>query len=271
MEKMSIFGDSTEMSGHAINSVQDMLDYVVLALIENLGQNNIAFKGGYVLNQLMPEISRLTHDVDFSISSAEQYEEVKRILKDIGDYFISNKVIANYKIKDNIEFSMSGGADFYDTQGAKILGVDVGLHQLISGTKWYNVKVGNLHTFSVERMLSDKIHAIFSPKRFRRAKDLYDVYYLLENFDVDYVMFRESLDNRGVIELDENPFQESILEQYQHAWERLQIVSIYPNVILDKPDFRFVIERLGDFCFPIMNGFSKDYKRWNKELLKWGD
>ncbi len=30
--------------------------------------------------------------------------------------------------------------------------------------------------FSVERMLSDKIHVIFSQKRFRRVKDLYYVY-----------------------------------------------------------------------------------------------
>ena len=268
MEDMRLF-DNTNNTGDIAINVQEMLDYIVLTIIENLGQDNIAFKGGYVLNQLIPEVSRLTHDVDFSVDSTERYNKVKKVLGDIGDYFITNKLIASYKIKDTIEPTISGGADFYDLNGAKILGVDVGLHQLISGTKWYDVSIGKLHSFSVERILSDKIHAIFSPKRFRRTKDLYDVYYLLENFDVDYNMFKELLEKRGTIDLNKNPFQESVLKQYQHAWEKLQVVSMYQDLILDKPDFRFVIERLGNFCFPIMNEFSRDYKIWNKKLLRW--
>jgi hypothetical protein len=127
----------------------------------------------------------------------------------------------------------------------------------------------SLFNDDVERMLSDKVHVVFSSKRFRRTKDLYDIYFLLENFDVDFKRFKELLYKRGDIDLNENPFKEEVLIQYEHAWEKLVVKSVYSDTVLVKPTFKAVIERLGYFCFPIMSSFSREYKKWDMNLLKW--
>ena len=256
---------------YKIETEQDMLDYIVITIIQNLGQENLAFKGGYMLNQLVPEVSRQTRDVDLSVDSQEEYEKVKLILKDIAEHFVSLGLAKEYSIKDTITPTSSGGLTLYDANGSRFLGVDVGWHQLITGTKWYNLKLGQVHAFSVERMLSDKVHAIFTRKRFRRTKDLYDVYILLENFDVDYEKFKECIKLRGELDLNKNPFREEVLEQYLHAWNKLNLVSIVSTKEIEKPEFKLVIERLGHFCFPVLNGFKESYSIWEQTRCRWID
>lgn len=269
MQNMNLFNVNESPNLAKDCSSQDVLDYIVLSIIQRFNQEDLAFKGGYMLNQLMPEVSRMTRDVDFSVDSAEQYEKIKVILKDIGDYLVQNEIICYYKVKDSIAPTQSGGIDFYDSNNSRCLGVDVGWHQIVSGTKWYDLKLGQVHAFSVERMLSDKIHAIFTPKRFRRTKDLYDVYYLLENFDVDYKKFKECIELRGELDLNKNPFREEILEQYLHAWNKLNIVSVVSTREIEKPEFKLVIERLGHFCFPVLNGFKENYSMWEHTKCRW--
>lgn len=84
--------------------------------------------------------------------------------------------VANYSIKEEIHERMSGGIDFYAEDGHKVLGVDVGLHDISYGIKHYNLEFTDVDAFTVERMLSDKLIAITTRKRFRRTKDLYDLY-----------------------------------------------------------------------------------------------
>lgn len=267
---MDFFGDNDNYpSLTKDSSSQDVLDFIVLSVIQRLNQEDLAFKGGYMLNQLMPEVSRMTQDVDFSIANGEQYEKVKLVLMDIGDYLKSKTLISSYKVKETISPASSGGIDFYNESGQRVLGVDVGWHQLASGTKWYDLELGRIHAFSVERMLSDKVHAIFTPKRFRRTKDLYDVYYLLENFDVDYRKFKECIEARGNIDLLKNPFREDVLVQYAHAWKKLNIRSSVPSIDLKKPEFKLVIERLNAFCFPVMINFQHEYLMWNHKVCGW--
>lgn len=264
---MDLFGDNDYPGLTSECSNQDILDYIVLSIIQRFNQEDLAFKGGYMLNQLMPEVSRMTRDVDFSVDSAEQYERIKVILKDIGEYLVQNEIISCYKIKDSITPTSSGGVDFYDNN-SKCLGVDVGWHQLVSGTKWYDLKLGRVHAFSVERMLSDKIHAIFTPKRFRRTKDLYDVYYLLENFDVDYKKFKKCIELRGEIDWDKSPFREEVLVQYLHAWNKLEVRSCITNELINKPDFNLVINRLSNFV-TALTGNHGDNIYWKKERTGW--
>lgn len=253
---------------YKIETEQDMLDYIVITIIQNLGQENLAFKGGYMLNQLVPEVSRQTRDVDLSVDSQEEYEKVKLILKDIAEHFVSLGLAKEYSIKDTITPTSSGGLTLYDANGSRFLGVDVGWHQLITGTKWYNLKLGQVHAFSVERMLSDKVHAIFTRKRFRRTKDLYDVYILLENFDVDYEKFKECVDARGLIDWNASPFREEVLVQYSHAWNKLEVRNAITSEIIKKSEFNLVISRLSDFVTALTGNRGSDIY-WDKKEVNW--
>ena len=247
-------------------SSQDLLDYMVLVICRRL-QTDKAFKGGYLLNQLLGEQSRMTHDIDFSISDEEGYEQVKSILKDIAEVFLEKGLIAEYKIKSTITPTSSGGVDFYDNQGAKILGVDVGLHSLAWGVTSYDFNLTSLDGFTVERMLSDKLLVILSRKRFRRTKDLYDFWVITNNFDFDYNKLRNFIEKRGTAEWDNIPFSDTVVIKYANAWNKLDLINSVTGANLYKPSFDEVIERFDHIALPLKAGV--EFIRWdhNKRSL----
>lgn len=103
--KMNIFDsvDNTNGADALPKSAtsQEALDYMVLVISRRLQRPN-AFKGGYLLNQLLGNKSRLTHDVDFSIT-----------FKEAG-------LIEAFRVKETIAPRQSGGIDFYDKRNGVI-------------------------------------------------------------------------------------------------------------------------------------------------------
>lgn len=243
----------------------DILDYMVLVISRHFS-GSIAFKGGYMLNKLTP-LSRRTQDVDFSIMYEKEYEKIKLILSQIAEYFIRIGLIASYKVKDTVTPTSSGGIVMYDMGGGKILGVDVGLHSLAYGVKRYNIEFTEIDAFKVERMLSDKVCAILSRKRFRRAKNLYDLNILLESFDVEYDEFVRCLKEREP-EWDNIPFNDMVLAQYEKAWDKLILISsVNDDIPLKKEEFCKVMDAFYMFVLPIKLGYS--YKVWNHNMKGW--
>jgi hypothetical protein len=266
--KMNIF-DSVDNNHEASEDLpviskdasdQDMLDYMVLVLSRRL-QRPKAFKGGYLLNQLLGNQSRMTHDVDFSIDDEKTYELVKTILTEIAEKFLEIGLIAEYKVKETIAPKQSGGIDFYGESGKKILGVDVGLHPLSWGVTAYKFDITTLDGFTVERMLSDKIIAILSRKRFRRPKDLYDLWVITNNFDFDPNLVLQFIKKRGNAEWDNIPFSDTILVEYKKAWDSLILQSL-DETTLEKPSFNEeVLPRFNIIAFALKNGNCLD--RWD--------
>lgn len=265
--KMNIF-DSVDntMGADALPksaTSQEALDYMVLVISRRLQRPN-AFKGGYLLNQLLGNKSRLTHDVDFSIDDQEAYAEVKRILIEIGNTFKEAGLIEAFRVKETIAPRQSGGIDFYDNTGAKVLGVDVGLHSLQWGTTQYNFNIAPLTGFTVERMLSDKIMAILSRKRFRRTKDLYDLWVITNNFDFDSDLVLQFIANRGDAEWQNIPFSDTVLVEYEKAWNKL-ILQTPNNGELDKPPFDQVIRRFNIIALTLRDAKNPGF--WNHRDL----
>ena len=241
-------------------SEQEILDYMVLVLARRL-QRPKAFKGGYLLNQLLGNKSRMTHDVDFSIDDEKTYELVKTILTEIAEKFLKLGLIAEYKVKDTIAPTRSGGIDFYGESGKKILGIDVGLHTLSWGVTSYEFDITTLDGFTVERMLSDKIIAILSRKRFRRPKDLYDLWVITNNFDFDPSKVLQFIAKRGNAEWDNIPFSDIILVEYKKAWDSLVLQSPDESA-LEKPSFNEeVLPRFNIIALSLKNGSHLD--RWD--------
>ena len=108
-----------------------------------------------------------------------------------------------------------------------------------------------------ERMLADKLSVIFSPKRFRRAKDLYDFYIIITNFDIDLIKLREALTHRE-LDYNKSPMRDDVIPQYEHAYNRLQIFDINGvDLSAVKPEF--------DVCLSHLSLFMRylDYDKWD--------
>ena len=234
-------------SGEEAVPVTDPLDRIVLE-ISREACCNIAFKGGWMLNKIMNN-SRLTHDVDFSIDDKNAYEGIKGSLIAIAEKFKSDGVVAEYRVKDSIGEHSSGGIDMYDSSGTKILGVDVGYHRLDYGVRVYHLNFVDVNGFEIERMLSDKLIAILSRKRFRRTKDLYDFYAITSQFDFFSSKLRRYVDLRGGAEWDNIPFSDIVLREYEKAWDKLVLISSTEVALLEKPSFESAITRFNIISF----------------------
>ena len=240
-------------------SETEMLNYMVLVLSRFMSCD-VAFKGGYMLNKLLQVYSRMTHDVDFSIAMEGDYGAVKAVLQKIALKFTEQGLISSFKIKEDIAEKMSGGIDMYAKDGHKVLGVDVGLHNISYGVKHYDLVFTSINGFTVERMLADKLIAITTRKRFRRTKDLYDFYAITNFFDVDMQKLSKYIELRSGAEWDNIPFNDDIIVQYKRAWDKLELRNYNGNGILEKPEFMDALKRFYQFALPLKYG--EIFDRW---------
>lgn len=246
----------------AVNPINEKLDYMVLTLVREFG-DKLAFKGGYMLTKLIPNVARQSTDIDFSIDYDTLYYEMLSTLKSIGDHFVAEGYIERYEVKESIEPHKSGGADFYASTGEKVLGIDVGWHPTNFGTMHTDIGIATVRHFTVERMVSDKFVAILTKKRFRRAKDLYDLYQIMQYYDLDLKLLRGCIsarDHDAPIEWDHYPFNEVVLHEYGKAYEKLRVISIYEKKDIRKPDFRRAVELYGYLYEHVLD---KRFNKWN--------
>lgn len=242
------------------SSSQEVLDYIMTELCSSLDITKLAFKGGYVLNNILPKnVARRTTDIDFSISEKLYYESVVKCFERIGNTLVSIGIAESYEIKDEIKETMSGGIKIHTPNKVRDLGVDVGLHDTSYGVDNVNIIGFDVNKFMIERMLADKLSAMFSRKRFRRPKDLYDFYVLTEYFDVDMNKLRDCIDRRG-IEWDKTPLKEEVCVQYKKAYDMLEM-SEDLRVQQEKPNFNIVIGRVEIF----VNNYDS-VVNWNHKI-----
>ena len=230
-EEYSINSNSTDI---------EILDYIMLFICARARRYKNYYKGGYTLMKLMPDYARYSHDIDFSISTEEEYKELIPVLTELGEDLLRKGIIIKYEVKPTIHPTISGGIELY-RDNIKKLGIDIGWHDTSYGMVDWEILGFTEKRFSVERMLSDKISAIYSRKRFRRSKDLYDVLILYNNFDINYTLLADCIDKRGTIDWANNPFREEVLVEYAKAYDKLVIGN---PLVIEKPSFRDCIHIL---------------------------
>lgn len=247
------------------NEINSKMDYMVETLVRVFG-DKLAFKGGYMLTKLMPNTARQTTDIDFSIGDSKLYHDLLKTMETIGNHFVDEGYISSYKIKDEIREFMSGGMDMYSSTGEKILGIDIGWHDISFGVTTTKIDICELSAFMVERMLADKITAILSRKRFRRPKDIYDLYCISNCFDFNTSLINEFILKRtqgAGADWNNFPFKEEIIVEYKKAYDKLILTSMYKNVSLNKPDFYEVMKRFNTICEQLLKNKESfwDYKK----------
>ena len=211
----------------------------------------IIFKGAMNLNVALQDSSpvnvhRITHDID-----GDWYGE------DI-DIEIMRNILENAVKKVNPDLSVeifrnpaegkSAGFRILDANQDRMFKVDFG-HRVHPFYKDYQIMYQgqpvDIRGATLTKMLSDKIRAISSPKVFRRAKDLVDVYILshckkIALMDVYRMVYT---DGHAPGTFDEFCHRRDDLK---HAYEKLLNVE-------NKPDFITMYKRLTAFLTPFIN------------------
>lgn len=236
----------------------EILDWIMIFLCERIDLSYSYFKGGYVLTKLMSKEARQTEDINFSISEEGQYYEIKNILIQLGEALKGKGVIEDFEVKETIAPTSSGGISMTTSSDKKNIKIDIGWHDMSYGVTSWKCFGFDCNRFEIERMLSDKISAIYSRKRFRRTKDIYDFFILTNNFDVDFSKLNKYIELRGLIDRNADPFREEVVKQYEIAYEKLVIRTINDKPV-SKPSLREILTRLELFMDGLDNGFLK----WN--------
>lgn len=241
-------------------SSEEILDMLVVKLYDALG-TQLLFKGGYVLMKLFPDTARLSHDIDLSINDVSLYNDIIKILEQFANDLVAKGIASKFEIKDTIKPDMSGGIKIYKPSGELLVGADIGLHDTSYGYRTEILLDRKLLVFRFERMLSDKLSATLSRKRFRRPKDLYDIQLLLSNTDIDLTLVRDYMSKRVTEDDWKNyPFTETIIREYRKAYNSLVLVNHNNYDILNAPTFDVAFEIYNKLMYAIV---TNTYTKWS--------
>jgi len=223
-------------------------DYAQNWLLKNLIDVNMALKGGTGLRKVYFKDYRFSDDLDFTL------------LDNIGERILTDKISnAIMKAKDESGINFTGISSFVKSNtGYKYkvgFVMSQSMHIQLDITTFDNEKVvlpvvqkeinhifsdnfyGDIKSYNIREILAEKIRSIFQ-RGFPR--DLYDVWYLLENgVKVDKALIDEKFNFKGI---KVNILQiESEREKIQSAW-RASLEGVLSNV----PDFNIVFEQILD-------------------------
>lgn len=226
------------------STTQEVLDYIFLSLCARVSVASLQLHGGYLMNKLLPNTSRATTDLDISICEKEQYNHIISTLKEIAEQMQSEGIISNYRYKETVSTECTGGVDLYRVNGKSKVGLDIGIRQEKFLTVYNINPIGDVLGFSIERMLCDKLRAVYSKTRLRRVKDLYDIYIIVTSFDIDMHKVKDVLHVEGTLDMEECPMKQVILEEYEVAYSKLRVEALYGTPTRRKPEFQECINVL---------------------------
>jgi len=228
-------------------------DYILSWILFGLSKHEqlsktIVFKGGTVLKKVYFEYYRFSEDLDFTLLNNEITKE--QILAWFNEVFESIKDEANIPLDiiDNNEHE-DGGINFYISyigplggQGNnKKVKVDISRsEQLVFKPVMNHVFIGysdleehQLLCYPLEEVLVEKMRSVMQRMQ---ARDLYDIWYLLEDhkMDADFYVneFEAKCKSKDLMHTDFPKKLDERLPQYKGRWK-----SSMSEQIKDLPDF----------------------------------
>lgn len=223
---------------------------LVQYLEENLSDVAHFYQGGFFIGEYTKE-PRYTQDVDMSITELSSYERVKQVLNAYGTKLQEAGVVSKCLVKSEASERHSGGAKFYAPDGSILFSADIGFHEKPLRTVAIEMNdVGRVSITTVEQMLCDKLSALFSDRRQRRIKDLFDAWHILTTCNVDVNELILCLDQRGLYPLksEDGPFTYSHIMTVEDAYGRLIVYDVGAERECKIPAFSDIVEVVGSFC-----------------------
>lgn len=225
-----------------------ILDWLFTKLVDYMGKDKLTFQGGYVLTKILPDtMVRATTDIDFNVIKKEYINDVLEFMKLVVNTLLDKKIVSDHRIRYGDANDITYGLKMIrSSNGSRKIGFDIGLCTYTTGLISTNINDKEVQIYSVERMLSDKISAMYSRVRGRRTKDLYDIYLLSEKFDINMIKLGELIEVHGGLSCEDSPCSEEAIEVLRKGYESLKVLSIRDkNIELSKPSFIDVFNRLG--------------------------
>ena len=207
---------------------------------------------------------------------AEGFEEEIRHTSDIDGNWYSEKQPTSQEIADSLQKALekagidlrvslyrpygegrSAGLELADPATGEVLfTMDIDVNRPVQPTTIYQVTGLKFRGVTSDQMLADKIAAISSEKVFRRIKDVVDLYYLSQVFDLSRSSLVETLKNSGRALGDFRGFLHGV-DDLRHAYEKFRFTGD-----VDKPPFDEVYGAVKDYLREILpKTRSKDLER----------
>lgn len=228
-----------------MNSKEKIMLEVMAEL--SLAHAPVAFKGAMLLKLALEEnpssVVRATKDLDGDWLKANvSMEQMKSIVEKAVQ-----KVNPDLSVFVFREFGENKSAGFWilNQNEERIFSIDLGIRPHPFQQNYqisYQGQPLYIRGATLPKMLSDKICAIASPKVFRRAKDLVDVYILSHCKDINLLDVHRMIHAGGRTLGTFEEFR-TRQEDLKHAYEKLANVE-------NKPEFSVLYGRLEKFLAP---------------------
>lgn len=226
--------------------------------------DGIVLKGGFLLLNTL-ENSRVTQDIDFSIDKEIGWTNLVAAVE-ASVASIGSDVCEIESICDPQE-EMSGKIEIRLKENQALVGVDASWEPINVGVRNTNILDITIDTYTLCHILADKYCVVFSPKRFRRTKDLYDIYNILTNYDFSYADVSELESKSGNTINEQNKLvTDATILRFKSKWENLILKERVANnaIELPKPNVTEVLKVIADFVMRL-----KLYERGESDESFW--
>lgn len=228
-------------------------DYILSWILQGVAQHQdlskaIAFKGGTVLKKIYFEDYRFSEDLDFTITADDvSNEQIFSWFNEVFEYILDKANIPLAIVDDNEH--ADGGINFYIGYTGPLGGVSANKSVKIDISRsehlifepilksailsYSDQQEHRLLCYSLEEVLVEKLRSVIQRMQ---ARDLYDIWYLLEIFGMDAEYYSNDFKVKCECkDIDPACFQAKLkqrLPQYGAQW-----VSSIANQINNLPHF----------------------------------
>ncbi len=194
--------------------------------------NLLLFKGGTALYKLY-NLPRFSEDIDFSLLKNFSVDEtVHGVIKEIDGAEL--KEIKRTKGSLLMRVSFKGILTNYNTAR-----IDISLNNPVIEkfdiksyiSPYIDINPFSIRIMSTKEMLAEKVHALFVREK---ARDLYDLFFLLRLTSPDKGVIIKKLENLDVV-FDYQKLEERIAN-LEHVWEK----ELRSFILTELPEFRVV-------------------------------
>ena len=223
-------------------SAEEKLMYAVMNAIYSSGIP-IDFKGAMVLKACLmesgfPDEIRHTSDIDANWYSASP-PSAGQLVQSLETALQRNGINLHVDLYRMYGKGRSAGFELSDSNTGEILfTMDMDVNRPVQPTRIYEVAGLRFRGVSPDQMLADKISAISTGKVFRRIKDVVDLFYLSQVFELDLNRLLQTLSNSGKTMEDFHDFLHGT-EDLRHAYEKFRFTGG-----VNKPPFEEVYAKV---------------------------
>ena len=196
--------------------------------------NLLVFKGGTALYKVY-SLQRFSEDLDFSLISTM---DVEKIISEVVNNIKEAKIKEIKKTKNSvlIKIGFQGIITKYNT-----VRIDISLKNTILEkfdvktyvSNYIDINPFSIRILSLKEIIAEKIHSLFAREK---ARDLYDLFFLLRFVDIDKNLIKKKL---ALFEIDFNFKKlEKRINELNSLWKK----ELEPFVFGELPDFNIVKE-----------------------------